>query len=206
MRGPNLQSRIVRVGVVLLLLVMAFLMTGCQTGPPQTPAGGTATEEAEEQPSEARQIADATLGKQSEILAQGDLAQNGREQLLVVNRLSKVEPGGVSGNPSSILITRAAILEKNAGKWSEVLRCDEYLKNPNGYLGGAPSERVSGWRLEFDQDPARGLEMRFTPADGGRVVVVRWNKASKRYQSFDQSHGRYLADLPALGAEPSTLK
>ena len=179
----------------------------------------TAEAKAAEQSSEARGIADATLGKQSEILAQGDLAQNGREQLLVVNRFSKAAPGGVSGDPSSIFITRAAILEKNADKWSEVLHCDEYLKNPNGYLGGAPPERVPGWRLEFDHDTTRGLEMRFTPAGDAtnengssghvraeRIVVVRWNKAAKRYQSFDRSHVKYLTDLPALGAQPSTLK
>ena len=218
MRRVNREGRIVRAGVGTLSLILAFIMNGCQSAQPREPAISAAEAEAWERANEARAIADATLGKQSEILAQGDLAQNGREQLLVVNRFRKDALDGVSGS-SAIFITQAAVLEKNGDKWAEVLLCDEHLKNPNGYLGGVPWERVAGWRIELSQDAARGLEMSFTPADeagienvpSGRVraqhsVIVRWNKAAKRYQSFDRPHGRYLPDLPALEAQPSTLK
>ena len=67
---------------------------------------------------------------------------------------------------AAIFITRAAILEKNNGKWSEVLRCDEHLKNPNGYLGGSPAAR--GHRLAAgisSRIAKQGLEMKFTPAE-----------------------------------------
>lgn len=230
MQRTKRESRILRVGVGTLSLVLALIMNGCQSAQPREAATSTAAVEATEQANEARGIADATLGKQSEILAQGELAHNGREQLLMVNRFAtgagstssppeKGEPGGVGGNPSPVLITRAAILEKNGDKWSEVLLCDEHLKNPNGYLGGVPLERVAGWRLEFSQDARAGLEMSFTPSNdtalgtgsnghvkGLRSVLVRWNQATKRYQSFDRLRAKYLPDLPALEAQPSTLK
>ncbi len=114
-------------------------------------------------------VAEAALGKQAEILAQGDLALNGRDQMLVVNRFSRSSSMlAVRTNTSAIFVTRAAVLEQNGGKWSEVLLCDEHLKNPNGYLGGSPAARVTGWRLEYRQDPKEGLEMKFTPAEDSK--------------------------------------
>ena len=167
-------------------------------------------------------MADAILGKQAEILARGDLALNGREQLLVVNRISKETASGGSGaNPAPIYVVRAAVLEKDDGKWSEILLCDEYLKNPAGYLGGSPAVRINGWRLEYSKDAKEGLEMKFTPADrsgaanistdessghSSRTFDVRWNKSAKRYQSFDQSHERYLSEVPSLETPQSILK
>jgi hypothetical protein len=214
-----MENRKVRTDVGALSLILALLLAGCQSAQPQAPVSDPAATEATERAREAREIADATLGKQSEILAQGDLARNGRDQLLVVNRFSKDAAGAGGGNPSTIFVARAAIFEKNGGKWSEILRCDEHLKNTNGYLGGTPSARVSGWRLEYVQDATKAFEMRFTPEDGasseqepdahekaGTTVVVRWNAALKRYQSLDRSHSKFLTELPALEAGPSFLK
>ena len=168
-------------------------------------------------------MAKAALGEQAEVLAHGDLARNGLEQIFAVNRLGQQAnaPRGGSGavSPTPMLITRAAIIELNFGKWTEVLRCDERLKNPKGYLGGSPGARVSGWRLNFDPDTKQGLEMKFTPADAdtdrqepvggdppGKALVVRWNTKVKRYQSLDQSHERYLNEIPALETPLSILK
>ncbi len=129
--------------------------------------------------------------------------------------------GAGSANPSPIFVTRAAILEKNDGKWAQVLLCDEHLKNPNGYLGGSPAARVTGWRLEYSQDAKEGLEMKFTPAERFDAVNVnadqnseskyptfdvRWNGSAKRYQSFDQSHERYLSEVPSLETPVTILK
>ena len=168
-------------------------------------------------------MAEAALGKQAEILEHGDLARNGSEQILAVNRIANAQraagkPAG-AGDPEAIFIRRAAILEKSDGKWSEVLRCDERLKNPNGYLAGTPAARVSGWRLEYSLDAGHGLEMKFTPADPdadgagsgsgespGKTVIVRWNKSAKRYQSLDQSQERYLTEVPTLETPMSILK
>jgi hypothetical protein len=120
-----------------------------------------------------------------------------------------------------MLVTRAAILERNGGKWSQVLLCDEHLKNPRGYLGASSSASAGGWKLEYRQDPQAGLVLRFTPAliasVGNRrasqdsetkspAFEVRWNKNAKRYQSFDQSHERYLSEIPSLGPAESILK
>jgi hypothetical protein len=205
-----------------LPLIVALSLAGCHTAPQPAHAGGKTAAETADVADEARGVADATLGKQAEILARGDLALNGREQLLVVNRISKeTAAGGGGANPSRIFVTRAAVLEKDGGKWSEILLCDEHLKNPSGYLGGSPAARINGWRLEYSKDAEEGLEMKFTPADGsdaanlnvnqnsgqtGRTFEVRWNKSAKRYQSFDQSHERYLSEVPSLETPQSILK
>ena len=172
---------------------------------------------------ETQRMAQAALGSQANVLAHGDLAKNGLEQIFTVNRMGaaanlsgdKPEQVGTKG----ILITRAVIIEKKDGKWSEIFRCDERLKNPNGYLGGSPAGRAAGWRLEYDSEAKQGLEMRFTPADFGanqhgtgdadqaeRALVVRWNTKVKRYQSLDQSQERYLNEVPTLETPESFLK
>ena len=166
-----------------------------------------------------QRVADIVLGKQAEVVAHGDLARNGLEQLLVVNRFGKAAREDVGpGNPSGIFITRAAVLEKNNNKWAEVLRCDEHLKNPSGYLGGSPAAPVTGWLLELKPDPQQGLELRFTPAEAGperpsypgesgnETIAVRWNTIAKRYQSLDRSHERYLGEAPTLETPRSILR
>ena len=165
-------------------------------------------------------MAETALGKRAEVLAHGDLARNGSEQILAVNRLANARRDASGpASPAGILILRAAILEKSGGKWTEVLRCDERLKNPNGYLAGSPAARVSGWRLEYNTDAGQGLEMKFTPAEidanaqgpgssesPDKAVVVRWNTKAKRYQSLDASHEKYLNEVPTLETPLSILK
>ena len=216
-----MRIRRLRTIVGTLSWIMALSLAGCQSAQQAAPAEVKAAAERADVADEARGVAEAALGKQAEILARGDLALNGREQLLVVNRVSKrAESGGAGANPP-IFVTRAAILEQMDGKWSEVLLCDEHLKNPSGYLGGSPAGRVTGWRLEYTQDAKEGVEMKFTPAerfdpasanaDRGSeqkftAFDVRWNKSAKRYQSFDQSHERYLSEVPSLETPQSTLR
>jgi hypothetical protein len=206
----------------MLFWIMALSFAGCRTAQQAAPAEVKAAAESADVADEARAAADASLGKQAEILVQGNLAQNGREQVLVVNRLpAGSRAGKESANPAPIFVARAAILEKDGGKWSQVLLCDEHLKNPNGYLGGFPAARATGWRLEYTQDAKNGLEMKFTPAERSDAVKanagersgpknatfdVRWNKNAKRYQSFDQSHERYLSEVPSLETPQSILK
>jgi hypothetical protein len=210
-----------RPGLALLLGVTALLLAGCD---PAKPAASAIDREnadrAEKQAAETQGMAEAALGKQAEVLAHGDLARNGLEQILVVNRLvSAQRSSGSARNPAAILIRRATILENSGGKWSEVLRCDERLKNPNGYLAGTPVARVSAWRLEYSADGGQGLELNFTPTDSdsdatvsgpgespGKTLVVRWNKNAKRYQSLDQSQERYLNEVPSLETPLSILK
>jgi hypothetical protein len=206
----------------MLCWFMALSFAGCQTAQQSTPAEVKTAAETAVAADELRGVADASLGKQADILARGNLAQNGREQVLVVNRFSGGEKKSAGeANASAIYVTRAAVLEKNDGKWSQVLLCDEHLKNPSGYLGRSPAGRVTGWRLEYTQDAKEGLEMKFTPAEGFDPASasadrsseqkfpafdVRWNKNAKRYQSFDQSHERYLSEVPSLETPQSILK
>jgi hypothetical protein len=211
-----------RVAPALVVGLAAFWAMGC------TPARPTPVEEAEQPAapavdSEYRQVAEAALGKQAEIVARGDLAGAGSEQLLVVNRVkSATQAEAGAGNSTDMHVTRAVIVEKRDGKWSEVLRCDERLKNPRGYLGGAPAGRVTGWRLLVNRDANHGLELQFAPATpsevsasskpeggseaGGRPILVRWNTNAKRYQSLDQSHKGFLGEVPTLDTPQSILK
>jgi hypothetical protein len=214
--------RRLRTTVGFLSWIMALSLTGCRSAQQSTPSDNKATAESADVSDELRGVAEATLGKQAEVLAHGDLAENGREQVLVANRFTgRTEASAGGAIPSAIFVTRAAILEQNGGRWSEVLLCDEHLKNPNGYLGGTTTMRANGWRLEFRQDEREGLEMKFTPSERFsavdvntdqsseqkyRTFVVRWNKNAKRYQSFDQSHERYLSEVPSLETPESTLK
>jgi len=204
---------------------MALSLAGC--GPAQQPAAAVddkAAAEAAAAKDDARDVAEASLGKGAEVLAQGDLALNGREQLLVVNRFSRgaaENSESTSATPAAVFVTRAAVLEKNDGQWSQVLVCDEHLKNPRGYLGDSGAMRVSGWQLEYRQDATDGLEMKFTPADlagGGTVNTVehtgmknagfdvRWNKSAKRYQAYDPAHEKYRSEVPSVGAAESSLR
>jgi hypothetical protein len=206
-------------GPALVLLAGAMLLDGCQVAQQSDSAEETRKAVAEAAAQETRKVADDVLGGQAEIVAHGDLARNGLEQLLVVNRYQNATRKGAElGNPSGIFITRAALLEKDNGKWAELLRCDEHLKNPRGYLGGSPATRVTGWLLELKQDPQHGLELLFTPAEDVQnrpthrsgsergTIAVRWNAKTKRYQPIDRSHERYLGEVPTLETPQSVLR
>jgi hypothetical protein len=211
---------------VALFVGAALLITGCNSANPAASPTDVTNSDTSAEASETQRMAEAALGKQAEVLAHGDLARNGLEQILVINRSANRSGAGAT-KTSAILITRAAILQKNSGKWSEVLRCDDYLKNPYGYLGGSTGERVTGWRLEYapatsgemKSDSGQRFELKFTPVSSGedkreaeasdpagRTLVVRWNAAAKRYQSMDRSQERFLNEDPTLGTPQSILK
>jgi len=158
-------------------------------------------------PPEITSVAQSMLGSEAEVLVFGDLAHTGRQQVLVINRVAKTPASADLG----ILVTRAALAENNGGKWIEVFRCDEYLKNPNGFLGATPITPVTGWRMKYQQNPERGLQLYFTPLEspgGGHIptIGVRWNPKVKRYQSLDRNLDRFLSEVPALDRFYSHLK
>ena len=99
--------------------------TGSTTAP--TPAAPAV-------PDEMQKAAEKSLGAETDVLLFGDLSKTGTQQILAVNKIKALPPGGPRGN----VITRAVVLEKNGTSWKEILRCDEHLENPKGFLGGTP--------------------------------------------------------------------
>ena len=159
-------------------------------------------------PAEISSVAQGLLGSEAEVLVFGDLARTGQQQALVVNRLPKTPAGTVPGT----LVTRAVVVENDGGKWKEVVRCDEHLKNPQGYLGGTPIAPVTGWRLQYEQSAEKGLQLYFTPLEmsgaSGHIptIAVRWNPKVKRYQSLDRNYENFLGEVPTLEMINSRLK
>ena len=155
---------------------------------------------------EIQAVVQASLGSEGEVALQGDLAQNGAEELFLIDRVQKT----LHGVPPGLYVTRAVVLQKAGEKWTEVFRCDTHLKNGSGFLGGTPILPVNGWRLQYDQDPKHGLEMFFAPiqlegATRPPTIGVRWNPAVKRYQSLDRNFEQFLSELPSLEVPESKL-
>src|SRR5271168_903737 len=124
--------------------------TPAATGAPTKPAV----------PDEIQKAAETALGSETDVLLYGDLAKNGARQILAVNRMKMTPQVTMPGT----VITRGVILESIGGTWKEILRCDEHLENPKGYLGNIPLAPVNGWRLQYEQDNDKGLLLYFTPA------------------------------------------
>jgi len=173
-------------------------MTGC--GNPAKPSSDQKPVNAA--PAIPEEIASAgrtALGNEAEVLAYGDLALIGRQQVLVINRL--IQPA--SEQSPAIVFTRLAVLENDDGKWKEVLLCDEHLKNSSGFLGGTPNAAITAWRLQFEKNPQRGLSLFFIPYQQGagvrsQTIEVRWNPEVKRYQAMDASYTNFIGEAPAI--------
>jgi hypothetical protein len=181
-----------------------------QNGAAATPASPGATPSAPAAPvvpDEIQKAAETALGSETEVLLYGDLAKNGARQILAVNRAKATPQMTMPGT----VITRGVILENIGGTWKEILRCDEHLENPKGFLGNIPLAPVNGWRLQYEQDNDKGLLLYFTPTTdpkGARMlpVEVRWNIKAKRYQSLDRNFENFLYELPALETPESQVR
>ena len=186
--------------------------TGASSGEKASPSGAAASaapgvRATPAVPDEIQKAAETALGSETEVLLYGDLAKNGARQILAVNRIKATPQVTMPGT----VITRGVILENSGGTWKEILRCDEHLENPKGYLGNIPLAPVNGWRLQYEQDNAKGLLLYFTPAadpKGARMlpVEVRWNTKAKRYQSMDRNFQNFLYELPALETPESQVR
>jgi hypothetical protein len=188
-------------------LPLAILLGGCGADAPK-PAPQAETKPAEPAiPEEIQAAAKALLGSEAQVLVFGDLAKNGKQQFLAANVVPKTPTNNLPGT----IVTRAVVAENDDGKWVEVLRCDEHLKNPKGYLGLTPLVPVTGWRLQYEQSPEKGLQLYFTPLKGTTdshvlPIGVRWNPASKRYQSLDRTYEHFLLESPSLQGARSILR
>ena len=183
----------------MLLCALTFFAACSQPTPPKQPESVPKASQPAIPP-EILSVAQSVLGSEAEVLTFGDLAGMSQAHALVVNRLKKTPQGAVPG----ILVTRAAIVANEGGKWTELFRCDEHLKNAQGFLAGTPVAPVTGWRLQYEQSPEKGLILYFTPLQqpaGGYIqtISVRWNPKVKRYQSLDRNFQQFLGEVPTLG-------
>ncbi len=208
-----LVSALVSPLVATAALLFAGLLAGCGSTPSSTPSEAKPDAAAEAKPAkppvpdDIQGAATTLLGSEAQVLVFGDLAKNGNQEFLAANVLPKTPTNNIPG----MVITRAVIAEKDDGKWTELLHVDEHLKNQKGFLAMTPRQPVTGWRLQYEQDPVQGLQLYFTPEKTGDVHVlpigVRWNPKTKRYQSTDNTFEKFLPELTQLGDTPrSTLR
>lgn len=191
-------------GATLFLVLLAALAAGCSS---EAPRPEPAAQAKPKFAPELEAVATSVLGAEAEVVLHGDLARTGTQQVLVVNRLPKTPPNV----PPGLIVTRAALLEKDGQRWKEIFRADEHLKNAQGYLGGAPLAPVTGWRIQHEQSEEKGLSLYFTPIHqpaGGHIATigVRWNPKVKRYQSLDRNFEKFQGEAPALDKTESILR
>jgi hypothetical protein len=189
------------------LLSLAILLGGCSSDAPKPAAQVEAKPAAPAVPEEIQAAANTLLGSESQVLLFGDLAKNGKQAFLAAN----IVPKTPTNNSPGTIVTRAVVVENTDGKWAEVLRCDEHLKNQRGFLGLTPLSQVTGWRLQFEQSEIKGLELYFTPLKGTTdshvlPIGVRWNPATKRYQSLDRTYEHFLVEATTLEDPRSKLR
>jgi hypothetical protein len=185
--------------------VAACFLAGCGDTTPEKPAAQE--KPALAVPDDVQSAADSLLGKETTVLLFGDLAKNGKQELLAAN----VVPKSTKNNLPGTIITRAVLAENDKGQWTEILRCDEHLKNSKGYMPGTPIGGVTGWRLAYEQEPEKGLALYFTPLKGAvdthtLPIGIRFNPETKRYQSLDRSYEHFLNESPSLNTARSTLR
>jgi hypothetical protein len=189
-----------RTALLIGLVCVSVGIMGCDS-PAKNPAADTSAPKpsASAVPDEIFAAAKGALGSETEVLAWGDLALTGKQQILAINRLNK--PDLTTG--SAAVFTRLAILENDSNQWKEILLCAEHLKNTNGFLGGTPTAAISQWHLQFEKDPKRGLLLFLKPFNQGPTVrdqtlEVRWNPEAKRYQAMDANYETFIGENPAL--------
>ena len=190
---------------VALAFVAACFLAGCGDSTPEKPAAQE--KPALTVPDDVQSAADSLLGKETTVLLFGDLAKNGKQELLAAN----VVPKSTSNNLPGTIVTRAVLAENDKGQWTEILRCDEHLKNGKGFLPGTPIGGVTGWRLAYEQDPEKGLALYFTPLKGAvdthtLPIGIRFNPDTKRYQSLDRSYEHFLNEAASLSTAHSNLR
>jgi hypothetical protein len=186
------------------IFTLSLILAGC---------GSDAPKQAEQKPAEpvvpeeCQDAAKALLGSETQVLLFGDLAKNGKQQILAANVVPNTPKSTVAGT----VVTRAIVAENDDGKWVELLRADEYLKNQNGYLGLTPLQAVSGWKLQYEKSEIKGMSLYFTPVRKGEnektlPIAVKWNPEKQRYQSLDLNYEKFLGEAATLERPRSTLR
>jgi hypothetical protein len=203
------RASLVCTGALCLMALAAGMgLSGCGSSEAPKPAAQVEKKPAAPAiPDEYQDTAKTMLGSDAEVLLYGDLAKTGSEQVLTANVVPNTPKSVVAGT----VVTRAVVAEKVDGKWSEVLRADEHLKNQKGFLGLTPLQGVTGWKLQYEQNPEKGLTLYFTPVAKGSSertlpIAVSWNPKTKRYQSMDPSYQRFLTEASTLENPRSSVR
>ncbi|HXL22456.1 MAG TPA: hypothetical protein VOA78_08325 [Candidatus Dormibacteraeota bacterium] len=199
-------SRFGQASLGAFFLGCCLCLAACDSAPTK-PAAAAAEPAKPAMPEDMQAVATTILGREAQVLAYGDLAKTGKQQVLAANVVPKTPQNTIPGT----VVTRAVIAENDDGKWTEILRADEHLKNTQGFLALSPIDPISGWRLQWEQNTETGLQLYFTPVKGNSdphvlPVGVRWNPKTKRYQSLDRSYEHFLLESPSLGEARSTLR
>src|ERR1700693_4677849 len=133
-----------RLSLGLALVLFSLACGACGDATTKIETSGTARTPAV--PEEESGAAKAALGSDAEVLLFGALGGAGTQQVVAINRLrstastAETRAPATGTNVTGTDVTRVSNLNKDIGlnkdhgTWSEVLRCDEYLKNPSGYL------------------------------------------------------------------------
>lgn len=191
------------------VVTLPLLGASCGDEPASQPAAEAAKPAEPVVPEDIDAAAHGFLGKETKVLIFGDLAKNGKQQFLAANVVPKTPK---NENLAGTIITRAVVAEDDDGKWNELLRVDEHLKNSKGFLALNPLGDIAGWRIQHEQDPVKGLQLYFTPIQGAGVdnhlqpIGVAWNPATKRYQSLDRTYEHFLLESPTLETAKSRLR
>jgi hypothetical protein len=188
-------------------MVLTLMLAGCESEAPKPAVQAEKQPEAPAIPAEVQDAANALLGSETQVLLYGDLAKNGKQEVLVANVVPNTPKSVVAGT----VVTRAVVAENDNGKWVELMRADEHLKNSKGYLGLTPLQPVTGWKLQYEESSEKGLSLYFTPVKAGSSertlpIAVRWNPATKRYQSMDPTYEHFLGEAATLDNPRSTLR
>jgi hypothetical protein len=194
-------------GSLFAAVVLVLMLVGCGSEPPKPAAEAEKKPEAAAIPEEVQDVAKKLLGSDAQVLLYGDLAKNGKQELLAANVVPNTPKSVVAGT----VVTRAVVAENDDGKWVELVRADEHLKNSKGYLALTPLQAVTGWKLQYEESPEKGMSLYFTPVKAGSSertlpIAVRWNPATKRYQSMDPSYQHFLGEAATLDNARSTLR
>jgi hypothetical protein len=192
---------------LFLFLAAAVWAAGCGSEAPK-PASQAETKPAEPAvPQEMTDAAHALLGSDAQVLLFGDLAQTGKQQFVAANVVPNTPKSKIAGT----VVTRAVVAENDDGKWVEILRVDEYLKNSKGFLGLTPLQAVTGWKFQQEQSELKGLTLYFTPikADTNErtlPIAVKWDPSVKRYRSLDLHYENFLTEAASLESPRSMLR
>lgn len=135
-----------------------------------------------------RTEANRLLGIRAQVLKAGDLLGTGNVQCLVVL------PYAAKGGSRERKVRRGVIVQREGSTWHELLRFDDTIRNPQGFVGidFLDDEPTFGFLLETADersDGTRGFTLYLTWLNPhlqpeGIAVQLAWNRKVRRFQEY----------------------